>query len=96
MAENRDVGFLERVGVADKVTFPLHNFWPTRGPQWDALGVTEAGEVILVEAKANLKELKSPGTKAGEQSLVVIKQTLNEVKEGLGIDAKFDWTKTYY
>ncbi|MEK3695474.1 hypothetical protein NYE33_00430 [Paenibacillus sp. FSL R10-2199] len=96
MAEYRDVGFLEKVGVADKITVPLHNFWPSRGPQWDALGVTEAEEVILVEAKANLKELKSPGSKAGEQSLALIKQTLDEVKEDLGIGAQFDWTKTYY
>lgn len=96
MAEYRDVGFLERIGVADKVTVPLSTFWPSRGPQWDGLGITDTEEVILVEAKANLKELKSPGSKAGEQSLVLIKQTLDEVKEGLGIGAQFDWTKTYY
>ncbi|BCG58094.1 hypothetical protein [Paenibacillus sp. URB8-2] len=96
MAEYRDVGFLERVGVSDKLTVPLGTFWPSRGPQWDGLGVTEAEEVILVEAKANLKELKSPGTKAGEQSLALIRQTLDEVKDGLGIGVQFDWTKTYY
>lgn len=49
-----------------------------------------------MEAKANLKELKSPGTKAGEQSLALIRQTLDEVKDGLGIGVQFDWTKTYY
>lgn len=96
MAEYRDVGFLEKVGVVDKVSVALRTFWPSGGPQWDALGVTDADEVILVEAKANLKELKSPGTKAGEQSLALIKQSLDEVKSGLGVGAQIDWTKTYY
>ena len=40
---------------------PLPKFWPARGPQWDALGCAQFGEVILVEAKAHVSEIMSSG-----------------------------------
>src|SRR5205807_2081864 len=36
-AEYRDQDFLDRLDLHLE-HFPLHNFWPARGPQWDALG----------------------------------------------------------
>lgn len=46
--------------------------------------------------KGEPKGVEIPGTKAGEQSLALINQSLDEVKTGLGIGAQIDWTKTYY
>jgi hypothetical protein len=54
-AEYRDSDFLRRIGQ-DHLADSLATFWPERGPQWDALGRTDTGEVILVEAKAHIDE----------------------------------------
>src|SRR5262245_860866 len=50
-AEYGDEAFLARRGVT-LTKRPLSTFWLRGGPQWDALGRAELGEVILVEAEA--------------------------------------------
>jgi hypothetical protein len=55
-AEYRDAAFLERIGCLQLAT-SLAKFWPARGPQWDALGLTNRREAILVEAKAHIDEI---------------------------------------
>jgi hypothetical protein len=63
-AEYRDKDFLMRLGISvNKMKYPLSDFWPGNDPQWDALGVSD-DEIILVEAKANIPEMVSPGTGA--------------------------------
>ena len=48
-AEYRDKAFLDLLDLKlPKV--PLADFWPTRGPQWDALGKSETGKVLLIES----------------------------------------------
>jgi len=51
-AEYRDGTFIRLLGIKLNKT-PLNDFWPNYGPQWDALGRTSSGKVILVEAKAH-------------------------------------------
>ena len=63
-AEYRDGSFLELLGAGDLVP-ALADFWPQRGPQWDALGRTPDGDLLLVEAKAHIREMFSPPTQAG-------------------------------
>ena len=94
-AEYRDEDFLKRLGVLGKITYPLSDFWPDNGPQWDALGVS-GDEIILVEAKANIPEMVSPGTKAGTSSRRKIKNSLDEVKKYLSVSDSIDWTGTFY
>ena len=53
-------------------------------------------ELLLVEAKANESELKSPGCGAGDKSLTTIKAALNKAKAHLGVPADFPWHETYY
>jgi len=60
-AEYRDQAFLDLLGVRLEKR-PLRTFWPGRGPQWDALARSDRGEVFLVESKAHVGELLSPGT----------------------------------
>lgn len=60
-AEYRDDSFLERIGKAD-LEPALKKFWPARGPQWDALGKTSKGDILLAEAKAHVAEMCSPAT----------------------------------
>ena len=66
------------------------------GPQWDALAVGEKKEVFLVEAKANIEEIVSPGTGASRTSKSLIRKSLQETKEYLNIKKDTDWSGTFY
>ena len=95
-AEYRDEDFLKKLGILNKMKYPLSNFWPNYGPQWDALGVG-GDEIILVEAKANIPEMVSPGTGAeNPQSIRKIRNSLDEVKKYLSVSDSIDWTGTFY
>lgn len=96
-AEYRDEDFLEKLGISlNKIKYPLSDFWPNYGPQWDALGVSD-DEIILVEAKANIPEMVSPGTDAkNPQSIKKIRNSLDEVKKYLSVSDSIDWTGTFY
>lgn len=93
-AEYRDAAFLERLGIGH-LGSSLKEFWPSRGPQWDALGLS-GGSPVLVEAKAHLQEFASPGTKAGPASLERIRAALDIVRADLGVTTGADWSKSYY
>lgn len=94
-AEYRDDDFLINVGLNPE-EINLENFWPNRGPQWDALAKTKNGKIIIVEAKANIPELISPGTKAKKKSKCLIDFSLNETKQFLNITSDKDWSSTFY
>src|SRR5690606_27380646 len=94
-AEYKDYSFLNIIGATSS-PLPLKEFWPKGGPQWDALAKTTSGKVILVEAKANIPELKSPGTRAKELSKNLIMKSLSEVKQYLEISNDVDWSNKYY
>ncbi|MBA7542243.1 hypothetical protein ES705_34563 [subsurface metagenome] len=95
-AEYRDEDFLEKLGILRKIKYPLSDFWPDNGPQWDALGV-DGDEIILVEAKANIPEMVSSGTGAkNPQSIKKIRNAFDEVKKYLSVSDSIDWTGTFY
>ncbi len=94
-AEYRDQEFLDRLGV----TLPkrqLSDFWPSQGPQWDALGCGENGTVVLVEAKAHVAEILSPPSKAGSRSMAAIQAALGEAIVSLGAAWAPDWSRHFY
>jgi hypothetical protein len=95
-AEYRDEAFLDLLGI--KITKTrLKNFWPSRGPQWDALGrASEAGPYFLVEAKANIPELLSDSKAKAPASLDLIKNSLKETQKYLNCKSHIDWTKGFY
>jgi hypothetical protein len=93
-SEYRDAGLLlqlKRPALVDN----LAAFWPTGGPQWDALGTTSSGGVILVEAKAHLSELAS-SCGAGDSSLKVIRESLSKTKTAMGVSESADWLTGFY
>lgn len=94
-AEYRDQDFLDLLSI-ELPTRPLTSFWPPRGPQWDALGRARSGEVILVEAKAHVNELRSSMAASAEASRGRIKTSLSETAQGLGVPSGHDWWKRYY
>jgi hypothetical protein len=61
-AEYRDQAFLDLPGIQLQ-RCPLYKFWPAKGPQWDALAKADSGETFIVESKAHVNEILSPGTK---------------------------------
>jgi hypothetical protein len=93
--EYRDEEALGRLGVA-LTAKPLSGFWPARGPVWDGLARTETGQVLLVEAKAHIGELASPGSRAGEESLGRIEDAMREVRAAIAPRSSASWTSTFY
>ena len=83
-SEPRDRAFLTVIGC-DHLTADLAEFWPVRGPVWDALAVTGDGFVVLVEAKSHPQEVYGGGTKAGPVSPARIKKALAETQRSLGL-----------
>ena len=94
-AEYRDDDFLLRVGL-DPNEVQLNKFWPIRGPLWDALAMTDAGKIILVEAKAHIPEIVSSQTNAKKESKTLIRKSLNETKRFMGVTDTVDWSGKFY
>ncbi len=93
-AEYRDEEFIKKIGLkADMID--LYSFWPGRGPQWDALAVTDDGKIILVEAKANIKEIFT-SIRAQGKSLCLIKDSFQRVQNDLKIQGNDCWADKFY
>jgi hypothetical protein len=68
--EYRDGAFLKAAGLREH-TAALKEFWPARGPVWDALSIVDVGGrtgVLLGEGKSYPGELYGGGSKAGPVS----------------------------
>jgi hypothetical protein len=94
--EYRDADVLHAVGLRQH-TDALTRFWPKRGPCWDALARIEDGEgnlkgCILVEAKSHVPEFYSNDTRAGANSIQLIKKSLGTVKNWFGVEEAIVWT----
>lgn len=94
-AEYRDAEFLRRIGAGDLAP-ELAKFWPQGGPQWDALARTDRGDILLIEAKAHIGEMLSPGTKAGETSRPLIEASLAEAANAMGAKPRIVWSDTLF
>jgi hypothetical protein len=96
-AEYRDTAFLNKLGLG-KLSEKMNDFWPKNGPQWDALGKTTDGKVVvLVEAKANVPELASFCGAKDTESLKTISERLNETQRWLTIRGPYiDWKSGFY
>ena len=94
-AEYRDQAFLQLLGVHLEKR-PLETFWPNRGPQWDALGRSHSGELFLLESKAHVSEILSPGTGASAKSKILIDRSLKELQSFLHVTPAVDWSAVLY
>jgi hypothetical protein len=94
-AEYRDEAFLDLLGVKLGVV-SLREFWPNRGPQWDALGKSNNEKFYLVEAKSHIPELMSTFKGNNQTSINTILSSLQKTKDCLGSKTDFDWSKTFY
>ena len=91
-----DARFLDKLGVSLDCV-PLGEFWPPRGgPHWDALGKTDGGQVILIEAKAHVSEAVSSCKAKSEKSRARIRKSLESVKAYVGAHSSADWMENFY
>ncbi len=94
LAEYQDDEFLDRLFTQlDKR--PLNSFWPQGGPAWDGLAKTSRGDILLVEAKAHVSELRS-SCRASSPPLELIRDSLAETAEFYGSSLASNWTENYY
>jgi hypothetical protein len=95
-AEYRDTAFLKKIGLRE-LSKELQKFWPKNGPQWDALGTSENGAIILVEAKANVPELVSFCGAIDKDSLLKISKSLHATQRWLNCrEPSIDWKCGFY
>jgi hypothetical protein len=95
-AEYSGQAAFDRAGVILNKT-RLDEFWPSQGPHWDALGVANTGEAVLVEAKAHVAELFSNAVGASaEKSISRIRESLIDTMHGLGAEPGLDWSLRFY
>ncbi len=94
-AEYRDQTFLDLLEI--KLTKKeLKDFWPSQGPQWDALGRIKNEAYFLVEAKAHVSEIISSSQAKAESSVSLINKSLRETKKYLNLKLEIDLTKGFY
>lgn len=98
-AEYRDGAFLSRLGLG-QLAGSLGEFWPERGPQWDALAIVHSrpAKVVLVEAKAHIGEFCTPPSGASEHSLSMIQAALRRTASALGVPPSHTdaWLRYFY
>jgi hypothetical protein len=94
-AEYRDNAFLDLLEVK-LAKVPLTDFWPKRGPQWDALARSTSGKLFLIEAKSHIPELISSMQADNKNSRERIGSSLNRTKDFLNAKSKFDWSSCFY
>ena len=97
-AELKGLEFLyDRPGLKDA----WDKFWPTRGgvQNWDAVGWIGTGpdaELLLVEAKANVEELRSDCGATSPSSIRKIELAFEATQESVGAALGADWMHDYY
>jgi hypothetical protein len=102
-AEYRDEEFLKKLGCGENAK-RLKEFWPKRGPCWDALarleveGSTDCRGVVLVEAKSHRIEIFGNGCGAKDDRLELIEKSLKDTRDWLGVskDITWQWTGPLY
>ena len=97
-AEWKGVDFLPEYLSAKRT---WNDFWPQTGnvQNWDAVGwidMKSHAELLLVEAKGNVEELKSTCGAQEHGGLPLIRSSLDATKAAMGIAPESDWLSPYY
>lgn len=96
----RELVGLEFLDSKHPVRHEWEQRWPSRGGvhNWDAVGQGLSRDQqtwVLIEAKANTKELES-SCKAKHESLQKIKRVFDATRDDLRLKVEADWTQVYY
>jgi hypothetical protein len=98
-SEYTTLDFLENLGLDPSGENQKYfEYWPSTGePQhWDLIGKTADGYIVLVEAKAHIKELISSTGASPRGSLPKIENAFALVRTRIGVTDSSPWTKNYY
>jgi hypothetical protein len=93
--EYSDRAFTDQLGVELKHKM-LADFWPQGGPVWDGLAKIDKREILLVEAKSHIGELRSTLRAEATNSLRKICQSLTQTQGFLGVESLLDWGTPFY
>jgi hypothetical protein len=98
--EYRDYDFLKALGLG-RLRAELEEFWPARGPCWDALAVIDRPGrkpgALLVEAKSYPGEIRGGGTRGQGDSRKKIVRALALTQRWLGLPEDGEaWTGELY
>ncbi|MCP3029845.1 hypothetical protein LF817_00670 [Halobacillus sp. A1] len=79
----------------------MDKYWPKIGPSWDGIATVEGKDgrrgLLLVEAKAHVREMNSQLRASDDKSIELILRTIQETKSFFGSEAPIDtWVKHYY
>jgi hypothetical protein len=94
--EFRDGAALRALGLENRIKAPLGEFWPSRGPVWDALGTSSDSRPLLVEAKAHIPEAVSRAKASSMASIKLIEKSLALVRKHYTRKSDADWTAPFY
>lgn len=94
--EYRDGAAVRALDLEKHITVPLAQFWPSRGPVWDALGTSGGDRPILVEAKAHIPEAISRIKASSRASIELINKSLTLVRKHYTRKNKTDWSSPFY
>ena len=93
--EYRDTAFLKALGLSE-YSSTLADFWPAKGPQWDALGKIPDQTILLVEAKANIPEILSTCKARSPKSLDQISKSVKATQQYLNVQWSACWLENFY
>jgi hypothetical protein len=99
--EYRDQKFLSAIGYPS-LSAALYEFWPRRGPHWDALArarlcpASASRGVLLVEAKSYPGEVVGNGCQASPASRAQIERALTGAKSWFQVEPSADWLGPLY
>jgi hypothetical protein len=94
--EYRDQPALTLAGLRYLSGRALKDFWPARGPVWDAIGTASDGTPVFVEAKAHIPEAASSGSRATPESMLLIQRSLSEARRSYAPRTSADWHGVFY
>jgi len=95
-AEPRDGEALRKAGISELPVRSLAEFWPQRGPVWDAVARVGNLASLFLEAKAKVREAASPPSKASPKSLKKIQAALQEARSFYAPESTADWHGVFY
>jgi hypothetical protein len=95
--EYSDSNFINKLGVKLEHK-ALADFWPNGGPVWDGLAKIDKDkkDILLIEAKSHIGELRSTLRAEATNSLRKICQSLNEAQGFLEVESLLDWGTPFY
>ena len=96
--EYSDSAFINQLGVKLEHK-ALVDFWPNGGPVWDGLAKTDKTDkkdILLIEAKSHIGELRSTLRAKTTNSLRKICQSLTQTQGFLGVESLLDWGTPFY